>query len=587
MGCSNLGGKFRGVVPELSPELEKGFTLGQCSIQPGQHRIMREGEPHAVEPKSMAVLLELAASNGETVTREHIVSTVWPRGFVTDDVLNRCISQLRSALGDDSKNPEYIATVPRKGYRLVVPVETGSEETLDGVLVLPFQNLAAHGKDAYLADGLTELLIARLAVSLDQRVISRTTAMSYKGGDPDIEKIRRKLGVHWVVEGSLLQLGEQLQIVVQLIDVRTDAHAWAETWTRNASDIMTVLNEVTRHISTQINQRLKEPESKPVRHESLPDELMRRYLQGMHHASRRAAPSLRQAIVCFKDVLSERPNHAPALAGLALCYMLLVHYNAEPADTGVPKVRKLSERALQIDPRNALAMGNLAAADFFHSWDFDSTAELTEAALAIEPNLEMIMMLSANVNLINGRYEQSQQLVDKAIASDPLNLGFLMNAGDLLILQRRYGEAIGCLSQALELEPAMRPARLRLALAHALNGQHEEAKKTLALAAETGKSDAAYLEYDALVNGLAGRLEEARASAETLEKLAEKGGVQPWSLARAWAACGEKDKSIANIELAWQARSTSMPFLGQTPVFDSLRQSPEVKRIMARIGLPA
>lgn len=535
----------------------------------------------------MAVLLELVSKAGKTVSREDIVSSVWPHGYVTDDVLNRCISQLRLALADDSKNPAYIATVPRKGYRLVAEVKAPGTQPDGGMLVLPFQNLAAHGQDEYLADGLTDLLIARLAVALNQRVISRTTAMKYKGNHPDVGHIREELGVKWIVEGSLLQLGGQLQVVVQLIDAKADAHAWAETWTRPAADIMGVLNEVTRNISTQINERLSGAPPAPVEAAALPDELMRRYLQGMHHASRRAAPSLRQAMVCFREVLDEHPDHAPALAGLAQCHLLLVHYGAEPAHTGIPRVRELCDRALQIDPRNAEALTHLAAVSFFHDWDFDRAAERSRSALEIRPNYEMAMLLSADVHLVQGAYEKSQSQLDRAVAADPLNVGLLMNAGDLLILQRRYAEAASSLEQALELERDLRPVWLRLAWALALQGSHGDAATALNQAAALNEEDAAYFEYKALVESERGKAVAARAAANELELRASRGdGVQPWSLARAMAAAGDADRAIAYLEKAYETRSSSMPFLGQTPAFRCIRERPEVRGLMAKAGLP-
>jgi len=150
--------------------LEQGFKLGAFQIRPDHHCVLKNGQQLNIEPKSMAVLMELAAHSDETVSRDELISSVWPRGFVSDDVLSRCISQLRHAFDDDPKNPDYILTVPRKGYRLVVPVVARAKDLAGGILVMPFQNLAAHGKDEYLADGLTELLIARLAVASDHRV---------------------------------------------------------------------------------------------------------------------------------------------------------------------------------------------------------------------------------------------------------------------------------------------------------------------------------------------------------------------------------------------------------------------------------
>lgn len=571
----------------MATGLQHGFAIGDCRVRPSENLIVNGDGEQRVEPKSMAVLLELAAAGTDTVSREALIDAVWQRVYVTDHVLNRAISQLRTALGDQPQNSRYIVTVPRKGYRLATPVEGPTEKTADGVLVLPFQNLAAHGRDEYLADGLTELLIARLAVAMDLRVISRSTSMSFKGKQPDMAVLHGKLGIRWVIEGSLLQLGDKLQIVVQLIDAAQDAHTWAETWARPAGDILSVLNEVTRHISTQINARLAEPAAAPVETEALPDELMRRYLQGMHHASRRSEASLRQAMACFADVLDARPDHAPALAGMAFCHMLLVHYSAEAAEVGIPKVREFSERALAVDPHNADAMGHLAAVSFFHDWDFQRAMELIQSALSIKPNLEMMMILAANVNLVSGRYEQSQALVDKAVLSDPLNVGLLMNAGDLLILQRRYGEAIQCLSQALELEPGMRPACLRMALAYALDRKHDEAAGMLRQAESMVAIDGPYLEYRALVASEAGNHAAAHASAGELQDLASGGGeIRPWSLARAWAAAGDADRAIENLEEAYRQRSSSMPFLEQTPALRSIRNRPEVRDLMKRVGIP-
>lgn len=572
----------------MSTDFDKRFMLGACEIRPAEHCIIRAGDKHHVEPKSMAVLLELAVNSTDLVNRDDLISKVWPRGFVTDDVLNRCISQLRSALGDDPKSPTYIATVPRMGYRLVAQVVMHNEPEVDGILVLPFQNLAAHGKDEYLADGLTELLIARLAVAMDQRVISRTTAMSYKGDDAKMSDMRDQLRVQWIIEGSLLQLGSQLQVVVQLIDTHADAHAWAEAWTRPSEDIMAVLNEITRQITTQINARLMGPTTEQAEAVTLPDELLRRYLQGMHHASKRAVPSLRQAMICFGDVLADHADHAPALAGMAMCHLLLVHYGADPAPQGIPLARDFAERALEIDSKNADAMSHLGAINFFYDWDFEKAGELAHAALDLKPNQEMALILAANVNLINRHYEKSQAQVDKAIMLDPLNVGILMNAGDVLILQRRYGEAINSLVQALELEPQLRPACLRLGLAYALNGQHNEAIETMLIALKLGGDDALYHEYMALIYGQAGDLEKACAESEILLKMANIGErVLPWSLARAWAASGNDERAIIYLNQALESRSSSVPFLGQSPMFQSVRQYPEVQKLMALAGLPS
>jgi TolB-like protein/DNA-binding winged helix-turn-helix (wHTH) protein/tetratricopeptide (TPR) repeat protein len=574
-------------MPRSRQQLEHGFMLGELQVRPDKHCVLKNGRQLHIEPKSMSVLMELATHSEETVSRDDLISSVWPRGFVSDDVLNRCISQLRHAFDDDPRNPDYILTVPRRGYRLVAPVVARARVLEGGILVMPFQNLAARGKDEYLADGLTELLIARLAVASDSRVISRTTSMTFKGNRHDIKSVRESLGVKWVIEGSLLQLGSQLQVVVQLIDAETDAHTWADTWTRPIEDVMSVLNEISRQISIQIQTNLEEGQEKPGSVIKLPGELMRRFLQGTHLASRRTAENLRKALLCFEEVLKEAPDHAPAMAGIALCHILLVHYGAETAQSSIPVARQYAQRALEIDPQNAEALSHLGAIRFYFEWDFQSAADLTQQALELKPQFELAMILAASVNLVNGNYEKSQSMVDRAIATDPLNIGILMNAGDLLILQRRYGEAINCLSQSLELQGGFRPALLRLALAQALHGQPDSASESLQKAKDMGGEDSAYWEYRALITGQTSQYEDSHEAAEKLQALFDSdNSVLPWSLARAWAAAGEAEKAVTFLQKAFDEHSSSMPFLGQTPVFETVRTHSTVRQIMKDTGLP-
>ena len=536
----------------------------------------------------MAVLVELAGQEGRTVSRDQLIKSVWPRGWVTDSVLSRCISQLRSALGDDTKSPRYIATIPRKGYRLLAQVKQPDLTPDDGLLVLPFQNLAAHGSDEYLADGLTELLIARLSVALDQRVVSRTTAMTFKGSQADMAMLREKLGVAWVVEGSILQLHEAIQIIVQLIDVSRDAHVWANTWTCNAAEIMNALNAVTRQVAAQVGQMVGPEKPQKRGSEELPGELQSAYLRGMHHLSRRAPSSLRKSIECFGEVLANDANHAPAHAAMAYAHVLLAHYGAMNVQEAVEIARAHASTALEISPGNAEATTHMAAIKYFHDWDFAGAETLINSALEARPNYEMALLLLADVHLVQGRHDKAIALVDKAIATDPLNVGLLMNAGDLLILLGRFTEAINSLDRALDLEPTMRPVLLRKALAFALIGEFNHARDSLAMALHASPEDAMSIEYETIIESLAGNIEKSKELAARLEAISESGvHVAPWQLARAFAASRDDDKCVGYLRKAYEDRSTSMPFLGASPVFKDLRQHPSVVRLLEEIGVPS
>ena len=564
--------------------LARGFRLGRVEVRPSESSLIVEGDAVHIEPKVMQVLLALVSAAPNLVRREDLVAQVWPRGYVTDDALNRCISSLRHALGDDARSPEFILTVPRKGYRLA-QVATTDAPASEGLLVLPFQDLSA-GREDIVADALTELLIARLSIALSQPVISRTTAMTFKGASREVGSISRQLGVRWLVEGSVMQLGGRVQIVVQLIDGLSDTHRWAETWTREMGDVLTVLNEVSHLVAVQVRSELSAREPCPAPPRALPADLLREYLHGVQLNSKRTHAALRQAMGCFERVLEARPGHAPALSGMAASYFLLAHYGGLPPAEGFEECKRLSHAALELDPGLHEARLHLAATNFFHDWDFALAERRVREALDGNSNLEMAWLVLANLEQVKGRPESAQNCIDRALEIDPLNPGLLMNAGDHFILQRRYAEAIPVLLKAVEIEPAFRPAWLRLSLAHAFGGAPEPARQCLDRARELQGEDGAYYEYSALAAGQSGESALAREAATRLENLqGEQPPVAPWSLARAWAAAGDAERALDHLETALATRSSSMPFLAVTPVFDGLRQNPRIDPIMREAGL--
>ncbi|NNE05976.1 MAG: hypothetical protein HKN15_09670 [Xanthomonadales bacterium] len=569
----------------MPQELNTGFRMGQAEVRPLEGVIVLEGATTRMEPKAMTVLVCLAESAPAVVTREQLIDKVWPRGYVTDGALNRCISNLRAALGDSPRDPQFIITVPRKGYRLAKHAEPlqGPDDQL-GVLVLPLQNL--FSSEAFIVDSLTELLIARLAVALEQPVISRTTAMTFKNSARELASISEQLGVRWVLEGSVMQSDEQVQIVIQLIDATTDTHVWADSWTRPTGDTLTVLNEISRLVATRVRSELQEVAPAPAMEQALTTDLLRQYLHGVYLNSKRTHQSLRRAVLCFEQVLQASPDHVPSLSGLAHSYVLLAHYGAVAVNEGFGRGREYAKTALALEPGAPEALANLAAVEFFFDWDIESARGHVEQALEIHASNETGLLMAANIALVRQENERAQNYIDRALAVDPLNVGLLMNAGDHLILQQRFGEAAIALDSALQIEPDFRPACLRLALACAFDARSGDAKDCMQDAKRMGGEDASYLEYLAIVSGALGNTKQATDAAQSLQDLAgNAAGVSPWAQARAWAGAADQTKAIQFLQAAHAARSSSMLFLGITPVFGSVRERPEVQELMAELGL--
>ncbi|MCC6194485.1 MAG: winged helix-turn-helix domain-containing protein [Burkholderiales bacterium] len=554
--------------------LEAGFRIGACDVLPLEGRIVTAAGSLRIEPKAMAVLLELARHAPAPRTRHQIEQAVWPRCVVSDDALTRCIGQIRRALGDDAQSPRHLETLPRRGYRLrSAPGERSAgaaRAEVESLIVLPIRQLTPSADDC-LGDGLTELLILRLCALRGLRVVSRTTAMSFKARPASIAEIAAATGVQWVVEGSVLQSGDRLQVVAQLIDARTDAHVWAADYRLDVGELLPLQNEIASRLAAAIGVELRAESGAGAKAQpTLAPQVMRDYLRGRQLIALRTLASLAEAARLFEGVAAAAAGFAPAWASLAECEMLLAHYGAPDVPRLVARSQRHAERALAIEPASAIALSARAALRFFFLGDPDGAAADTQLALAHSPSHALAMVTAANVCAQRRDFAQATQWMEAALLVDPLDVGMNMNFGDHMILQRRYGDAVRAFERALEIAPGHRPSLLRASWAHALAGAREQAQALLARIAPAEGGDAAWLEYAALAAAAAGDRQLAAQHFEALERLAAERPVAPWALARAAAAAGRLEAAIVWIEAAARAHSSSLPFALLTPAFDAL-----------------
>lgn len=561
--------------------LEAGFCIGVHDVFPLEGRIVTADGSLRIEPKAMAVLLELARHAPAPRTRRQLEQAVWPRGYVSDDTLTRCIGQIRRALGDDAHAPRHLETLPRRGYRLrSAPGALGAgtlRPQVEALIVLPFRQLSPAGDD-YLGDSLTELLILRLSLLRGLRVVSRTTAMSFKARPASVAEIAAATGVQWVVEGSVLQSADRLQIVAQLIDARTDAHLWAADYLVDLGELLPLQNEIAARLAAAIGTELGAAAAPRI---TLAPQAMREYLRGRQLIALRTLASLGDAARLFESVAAAAPDFACAFASLAEAEMLLAHYGAPDVPRLVAQSGRHAEQALAIEPGLAIALSARAALRFFFLGDPDGAAADARQALAQSPSHALAMVTAANVCAVQRDFAAATGWMEAALLVEPLDVGLNMNFGDHMILQRRFDAAIRAFERALELAPGHRPSQLRASWAYALSGAAAAARQMLAAAGPAEGGDAVWLEYAALVAAATGDTRAAAQHDDALELLARERAVAPWALARAAAAAGRFDEALAWIEAAARARSSSLPFARLTPAFDALHGD---ARFLAAVG---
>ena len=303
------------------------FRMGPWIVRPGLNTVFKNGAGTRLEPKVMEVLACLASQAGAPVSKETILKTVWPDTFVSDDVLVRSISELRRVFEDDAREPRFIETIPKRGYRLVVPVEqvngtvgaavqspaqtqAGRDETqrdpvrtsrvivavcsaglflvvalllllntgglrdrlsgnkaraIRSLAVLPFESLSDDPKQAYFAEGVTDALTTDLAQINALRVVSRTTMMRYGRPDKPLPEIARELSVDGIVEGTVQRSGDRVRITAQLIYGPSDQHLWASSYSKDIKDVLELQNTVAAEIAQQISVNLTPEEQVKLR----------------------------------------------------------------------------------------------------------------------------------------------------------------------------------------------------------------------------------------------------------------------------------------------------------------------------------
>jgi len=455
---------------------------------------------------------------------------------------------------------------------------------IDSIAVLPLINASGDQNTEYLSDGISETLINSLTQLQQLRVIARTTAFRYKGKDIDPQAVGRELNVRAVLMGRVRQMGDRLNIQVDLIDASTGAQLWGEEYERKASDVLAVKQDIAREITEKLRLRLSGEEQKQlVRRDTTNAEAYQLYLKGRYFWNKRTADGLKKAIEQFQQAIERDPNYALAYAGLADCYLVLEQYTGAPASETLPKAKAAAERALQID--DSLAEAHTSLASFYHqSWQWEESEREFKRAISLNPNYPTAHHWYQTYLRTRGRLDEALAEIKRAQELDPLSPIFEVNIATVYINRGDLDAAMKHARQLVELNPNYPLAHEPLGRVYLKQHRYEEA--VVAFQKDVANDRTAY----SLANlghgyAIAGRRDEAMAVLKELEEKYKKREALGQYIAAVYVGFGDTGQAFAWLEKDFQARSGLLEFVIANPLFDSIRGDPRYTDLLRRMGL--
>jgi TolB-like protein/DNA-binding winged helix-turn-helix (wHTH) protein/Tfp pilus assembly protein PilF len=470
-----------------------------------------------------------------------------------------------------------------------VNASKGKANRSSSLVVLPLENLSGDKEQDYFADGMTDDLIANLAKIHSLRVISRSTAMAYKGTHKPLPQIANELNVDAVVEGTVMRVGNRVRITAELVQVSTDQHLWADTYESPIGDVLALQNRVSSAIVDEIRINLtKEDKERLAQKPSVSPEAYEDYLKGRYYWNKRSGDGFEKAIGYFEEATRRDPQYALAYAGLADCYGIIgaTIYGRLPAAEASPKAKAAAIRALEIDPSLAAAETSLATAKFNYDWDWAGAADGFKKAIQLDPGYSTAYQRYSLYLSAMGKFDDSFEQIKKARELEPLSISINTSLGWRLYLAREYDRSIAQLRDTLEMDPASEWAHLNLGQAYEQKGQFNLAIEELQKALELAHSSPLTISALAHAEALSGNHAMANKLLSQLEELSKKQYVSPYYVATVYLGLGKNELAMNWLEKAYADRSNGLVFLKVEPELDPLRTNPRFVTLQTRLNFP-
>jgi TolB-like protein/Tfp pilus assembly protein PilF len=454
------------------------------------------------------------------------------------------------------------------------------------IAVLPLQNLSNDPAEDYFADGMTDELTTDLAQFGSLRVISRTSAMHYKGADKTAPEIGRELGVDTLIEGTVQRVGNRVRIRVQLIDSASDRHLWARSYDHELKDVLVLQSSAARDIAEEVQGKVTFPRADvvPVNQHRVQPEAYEAYLKGRYFWNKRTENGLRKSIDYFEQAISQDPKFAAAYAGMADSYSILGS-DVLPPRVASSKAHSAANKALELDPTIAEGHAELGLVEFYYDWDWTRSEQEFRRAIELNPNYATAHQWYGYYLAAMGRFQEALEEARKAQQIDPLSLSINTTLAGRYRDLRQYAQAIDLNRRTLEMDPNFMPAHIALGTAYEEQGVWAQAISEYKQAVAVSQNNPIALASLGSAYGHLGDQAAARKMIARLQQASKHHYVSAFDMATVFAAIGDPDTAFHWLEKGYAERESQMAFLNVTRRLDPLRSDPRFADLLQRMRL--
>jgi len=459
-----------------------------------------------------------------------------------------------------------------------------SGKSIQSIAVMPFVNESGNPDIEYLSDGMTETLISNLSQLPNLNVKARSSVFRYKGRETDAKTIGRELNVQAILNGRVVQRGDQLTLSLELIDAQTENVIWSEQYNRRQADLISLQSEIARDVSSKLRTKLSGADAQKIaKTYTTNPEAYRLYLQGRFYWNKREEKEFRKAVEYFNQAIALDPNYALAYVGLADSYALLYSFGFMPPTEAIPKARDFARRASSLDDSLAEPHATLGYVLVSYDHDFGGSEREYRRAIELNPNYSMVHQWYGELLTNVDRFDEAAAEYRRGLELEPLSLPTNWEYGRFFYNARRFDEALAQLKKTVELDPGFARAHRTLSEVYWFRGDYasavEERAKFFDLIGQP--QNGTLIRATFAKEGWPGFLRLLVAENSPL-----KDSNNNWTFAKAYVGLGEKDKAFAELNKAYENRLSSVVYFKVEPQLDPLRSDTRYQELLKKVGFP-